>query len=87
MALTSSETPSIIALSRQGLPHLESSSIEKASRGGYVALEESDATITLVSTGSEVSLCLEAAALLKEKSNVKARVVVGHIDLGLRELS
>lgn len=74
MALTSKSTPSILALTRQNLPQLEGSTIEKAIKGGYVALENKDANITLVSTGSEVSLCLEAVKTLKEK-NITARVV------------
>lgn len=74
-ALTSKSTPSILALTRQNLPHLEASSIEKALKGGYVALEAEHANITIVSTGSEVSLCIDAAKYLKEKHNVTARVV------------
>ncbi|KMU92101.1 transketolase [Coccidioides immitis H538.4] len=72
-ALTSKSTPSILALTRQNLPHLESSSIEKALKGGYVALEAENADITVVSTGSEVSLCIDAAKYLKEKHNITAR--------------
>ncbi|OJD29705.1 transketolase [Diplodia corticola] len=75
MALTSHETPSILALTRQNLPQLEGSTIEKAIKGGYVAHEDKEAAITLVSTGSEVGLCLEAVKFLAEKHNVKARVV------------
>ncbi|TKA22271.1 putative transketolase [Salinomyces thailandicus] len=75
MALTSQSTPSIFALTRQNLPQLEASTIEKGIKGGYVALEDSSAQVTLVSTGSEVSLCLEAAKYLKDNNNVKARVV------------
>ena len=74
VALTSKHTPSILALTRQNLPQLEGSTIEKAIKGGYVALEDKEADITLVSTGSEVSICLEAVKTLKEK-NLKARVV------------
>ncbi|KAG5916402.1 hypothetical protein E4U42_007677 [Claviceps africana] len=75
VALTSKHTPSILALSRQNLPQLEGSTIEKASKGGYVLREVSGANITLVSTGSEVSICLEAAKYLEEKHGVKARIV------------
>ena len=75
VALTSKNTPSIFALTRQNLPQLEGSTLEKAIKGGYVALDNKDAKITLVSTGSEVSLCLEAVKYLKEKHNVDARVV------------
>lgn len=75
VALTSKHTPSILALSRQNLPQLEGSTIEKASKGGYVLREVPGANITLVSTGSEVSICLEAAKYLEEKHGVKARIV------------
>jgi transketolase len=75
VALTSQETPSILALTRQNLPQLEGSTIENGIKGGYVALENQGAQITLVSTGSEVSLCLEAVKYLKEHKNVTARVV------------
>ncbi|KAG5921792.1 hypothetical protein E4U61_006220 [Claviceps capensis] len=75
VALTSKHTPSIMALSRQNLPQLEGSTIEKASKGGYVLREVAGANVTLVSTGSEVSICLEAAKYLEEKHGVKARIV------------
>jgi transketolase len=74
MALTSKGTPSILALTRQNLPQLEGSTLEKAIKGGYVALDNEGAQITLVSTGSEVSLCLEAVKTLKEQGII-ARVV------------
>ncbi|KAJ9156650.1 Transketolase [Pleurostoma richardsiae] len=75
IALTSKHTPSIIALSRQNLPQLESSTIEKAAKGGYVLHEVEGADITLVSTGSEVCICIDAVKELAEKHNIKARVV------------
>jgi len=40
VALKSTHTPSILSLSRQNLPNLEGSTIEHASRGGYVVHEE-----------------------------------------------
>jgi len=75
VALTSKGTPSILALTRQNLPQLEGSTIEKAIKGGYVISEDKEAAITLVSTGSEVSLILEAATLLKKEKNLTARIV------------
>ncbi|KAI1270079.1 transketolase [Xylariaceae sp. FL1019] len=75
VALTSKHTPSIMALSRQNLPQLESSTIEKAIKGGYVVHELENAQITLVSTGSEVCICIDAAKELNEKHNINARVV------------
>lgn len=74
VALTSNHTPSILALSRQNLPQLEGSTIEKANKGGYVLHEAEGADITLVSTGSEVCICIDAVKEL-EKKGIKARVV------------
>lgn len=75
VALTSKHTPTIMALTRQNLPQIDGSTIEKAIKGGYVALENKEATITLVSTGSEVGICLEAVKYLKDNHSVAARVV------------
>lgn len=75
VALASKNTPSIIALSRQNLPQLENSTIERAIKGGYTAVEAENANITLISTGSEVGICIDASVYLKEKHNVVARVV------------
>lgn len=75
VALTSKNTPSIVALSRQNLPQLEGCTIEKAAKGAYVLKEVEGANITLISTGSEVSICLDAAKELEEKHNIKARIV------------
>lgn len=75
VALTSKHTPSVLALSRQNLPQLEGSTIEKAIKGGYVVHEVEGADVTLVSTGSEVCICVDAAKYLKENHNVKARIV------------
>lgn len=75
VALTSRETPSILALTRQNLPQLEGSTVQHAIKGGYVNLEDKEAKITLVSTGSEVSICLEAVKYLKDNHSIAARVV------------
>ncbi|KAI1336800.1 transketolase [Xylariaceae sp. FL0016] len=75
VAVTSKHTPSIIALSRQNLPQLEGSTIEKAVKGGYVAHEVEGADITLVSTGSEVCICIDTVKELADKHGLKARVV------------
>ena len=75
MALTSTKTPSILALTRQNLPQLENSTIAHAIKGGYTVIDSENADITLVSTGSEVSLCVDTVKLLKDKHNLTARVV------------
>ena len=75
IALTSKSTPSILALSRQNLPQLENSTIEQAIKGGYVCHEAEKADITIVSTGSEVGICIDAVKYLKDNHNITARVV------------
>ncbi|KAJ6013474.1 Transketolase C-terminal/Pyruvate-ferredoxin oxidoreductase domain II [Penicillium herquei] len=74
-ALTAKHTPSILALTRQNLPQLENSTIERALKGAYVAVENPNAAVTIISTGSEVGICIDAANYLKEKHNIVARVV------------
>jgi transketolase len=74
MALTAQSTPSILALTRQNLPHLENSTLENGIKGGYVVVENEGAHITLVSTGSEVSICVDAVKTL-DSQGIKARVV------------
>ncbi|CEH18873.1 transketolase [Ceraceosorus bombacis] len=76
VAIESRNTPSVLALSRQNLPQLEGSSIEKASKGGYVVKEApgGKADIILVATGSEVAISVDAASALKE-NGINARVV------------
>ena len=73
-ALTRRQTPSILSLSRQNLPNLEGSTIERALKGGYVVHEVQGEDLTIVSTGSEVSIALEAAVKLNSEG-VKTRVV------------
>ncbi|KAG0267564.1 Transketolase [Actinomortierella ambigua] len=73
-AIESKKRPTVLAFTRQDLPQLEGSSIEKTLKGGYVLNEVEGANVTLVGTGSEVSLCVDAAKLLAQKG-IKARIV------------
>lgn len=76
-AIESTGTPHLLALSRQGLSQLDGSSIEKASKGGYILVcdaPDGHPDIILVSTGSEVEICLEAKKKLNT-SGYKVRVV------------
>ncbi|KAG0277993.1 Transketolase [Linnemannia exigua] len=73
-AIETKDRPSVLALTRQDLPQLEGSSIEKTLKGGYVLQEVHGADVTLVATGSEVSLIVDAAKLLKDHG-IKARIV------------
>lgn len=78
LALASPNTPSILALSRQNLPSLRSAYTAEnlCSYGAYVLCEYSqeNPSVTLIGTGSELHLCVEAAAVLKEKG-IAVRVV------------
>jgi transketolase len=74
VALQSRHTPSVLSLSRQNLPNLEGSTIERAARGGYVLHEEENEDLTIVSCGSEVSIAVEAARKLKAEG-IKTRIV------------
>jgi transketolase len=75
LALESPEAPSILALTRQSLPTVREASAENLSaKGGYVLAEKEDAQVTLIATGSEVSLALETQTAL-ETHNIMARVV------------
>jgi transketolase len=46
----------------------------QAERGGYVVLENKDAKVTLIATGSEVSTLVEGAELLAEEG-IATRIV------------
>jgi transketolase len=74
VALNSAHTPSVLALSRQNLPQLESSTIERAAKGGYIVHDVAKSDLILVSTGSEVSIAIEAAKILSDKG-IQTRVV------------
>lgn len=74
VAISSKETPSILCLSRQNLPQLEGSSIGHAIKGGYVLIDVDEPQVTLASSGSEVSICVDAVSVLKEQG-IRTRVV------------
>jgi transketolase len=73
VAIENRKRPTLLALSRQNLPNLAKSSIEGVSKGAYV-VHDCDGTpdLILIGTGSEVNLCIQAAAKLADK---KVRVV------------
>jgi transketolase len=74
VALETNRTPSVLSLSRQNLPQLEGSTIDKAMLGGYVLVEQEKEDLTIVSTGSEVGIAVDAAKKLGEEG-LKVRVV------------
>ena len=77
IALKSKKTPSAIVLSRQKLPYVNPSLTKenKCELGAYVVNATSQNNkITLVASGSEVEIALEAQKKLKE-SNIDSKVV------------
>ncbi|MBZ8178969.1 transketolase [Oscillatoria salina] len=76
-AIESRDTPTLIALSRQGLPNLAGSSIENTTKGAYVLScgnPPEEIEVILIGTGSEVHLCVNAAEKLRAEGK-KVRVV------------
>ncbi|GAA9484332.1 transketolase [Helicobacter pylori] len=66
--------PSGLILSRQNLPVLDEVSKEWVLKGAYVKHHSKNPIITLVASGSEVSLALEGAKML-ERENIPTQVV------------
>jgi transketolase len=77
LALQNSQSPSVLALTRQNVPQLRLG-VEETNRcaaGAYeIVPAEKDAEVSLFATGSEVAIAVEACKLLRERG-VDARVV------------
>ncbi|KAL3936558.1 MAG: hypothetical protein SGARI_002503 [Bacillariaceae sp.] len=74
VALECHDTPTVIAASRSTVKALFGSSIEKAEKGGYIAVDAEDPQLILLSTGSEVGFCVEAAEKLTS-AGISTRIV------------
>ncbi|MGB6345830.1 MAG: transketolase [Methyloceanibacter sp.] len=77
IALGTEATPSALALTRQGLPLLRTAPTgdNLSAKGGYVLIDpEGDRDVTLIGTGSEVSLAVAAATALGAEG-IKAAVI------------
>ncbi|MGL5080839.1 MAG: transketolase [Microcoleaceae cyanobacterium] len=67
--------PTLLCLSRQGLPNLAGSSIAGVSKGAYPVIDcDGTPDLILIGTGSEVGLCVQAAEQLTREGK-KVRVV------------
>jgi transketolase len=76
-ALRAQHSPSVLCLSRQAMPTFRdvTGDANRVALGAYVVLEpEAGRDVTLIATGSEVSIALQAAELLKSVS-IRAAVV------------
>jgi transketolase len=66
--------PTVLSLSRQSLPQLDNSNIDSVSKGAYIIYgDDHKPDVILISSGSEVYRCIDAAKILKE--SLKVRVV------------
>lgn len=75
LTLKNTTHPSCLILSRQNLSKLNESSLENVEKGGYIASKENGPLMfTVLATGSEVSLAIDAQKLL-EAEKIYVRVV------------
>lgn len=72
-AMSSTNKPTAIILSRQNLPLLENSSRE-ALKGAYIVHASDKPKVNIIATGSEVALAIDAAKILDERG-ISAKVV------------
>ena len=77
LALEAAKTPSVLALTRQGLPPLRKGYADEnlCARGAYeLSPASGKAAVSIFASGSEVAIALDAQKLLADK-NIAARVV------------
>ena len=78
LAVRTGDTPSILALTRQAVPNLRTAHTDEnlCAKGAYVLAETAGKArdVTLLATGSEVGVAMEARALLA-KDGIEAAVV------------
>ncbi|GJN29748.1 hypothetical protein PR202_gb18066 [Eleusine coracana subsp. coracana] len=74
VAVENRKRPSILALSRQKLPHLPGTSIEGVEKGGYVISDNSTGNkpdLIVLGTGSELEIAAKAADVLRKEGKTK----------------
>lgn len=87
-ALMEAKEPTIFALTRQNVPLLERPegfAIRDVWKGGYVIADADDPVATLIATGSEVGLALEAQKLLAGQGIAVRVVSMPSVELFLRQ--
>lgn len=73
VALESKSTPTAIILTRQGMPHLQTSSTD-AMKGAYAINDVKNPDVLLMASGSEVNLA-KMASIELEKDGINAKVI------------
>ena len=84
-ALSMTHSPSAFVCSRQNLPLLPSPILGDVHNGGYLLVETKNATVTLMASGSEVSLAMDTAKELEERGVIANVVSVPCFDLLLEQ--
>ena len=76
-AVISENSPTCLILSRQNTSAItrEKGKINAIENGGYLIREEEDATISLVASGSELQLVLDASDALSNDHGIKSNVI------------
>jgi transketolase len=74
-AMQHREGPSGLVLSRQDLPVLAGSQARMVAKGAYVLEDHDDFKVALLSSGSEVALCMEVGQILKERHGIVSRII------------
>ena len=82
VAVANRKRPTVLALSRQAMVNQPNSTAAKVAKGGYI-LEDSDGTpdLILIGTGTELDLCVKAAAQLRADGKSVRVVSMPCVDL------
>lgn len=83
-AIERNQGPTSLVFSRQNLPHLarDNEQVQNIAKGGYVLQDcDGDPDVILIATGSEVSICLDAAAQLNSKGTKTRLVSMPSVDV------
>ena len=76
-AVISESSPSCLVLSRQNTSAISRTKeqIDAIENGGYLIKEEGDATLSLIASGSELQLALDASDVLLNEHGIKTNVI------------
>ena len=76
-AVTSETSPTCLVLSRQNTSAIKRTKeqIDAIENGGYLIKEEDDATLSLIASGSELQLVLDASDILLNEHGIKTNVI------------
>ncbi|NCU88964.1 MAG: transketolase, partial [Proteobacteria bacterium] len=76
-AVISESSPTCLVLSRQNTSAISRTKeqIDAIENGGYLIKEEGDATLSLIASGSELQLALDASDVLLNEHGIKTNVI------------